>query len=95
MKRWKSRNSIWPVQEGTTEEIVEAFLDIHHWWFTTKTNSLFRHRPNVKKMLIDYIEQDVEPGPRDRYGYHYVITKFCTEYFRDFKQQLETQEETT
>ena len=90
--RWRSRNPNLPVQEGNTGEIVDGFLELHHWWFTTKTNSLFGQRGCVRKLLIDNIENGVEPGPRDRYGFHYVLAKFHQEYLREYKKVVMAEE---
>ena len=75
----------WPIQRHNGRDSGcspgDSQLVVHH-----PNESLFRQRPNVRKMLIDNIEQGMNPGRRDRYGLHYVLAKFHVKYFRDFKK---------
>lgn len=84
MKIWSSTNPSWPVQTGTSGEIVAAFLGIHAYWWNQKGNTLYHQQQSCFHYLVLFLETGEEP---DWGGINedYVLGKFQNEYLDDFK----------
>ena len=75
----------WPVTEGTDEEVVDAFLDLHKRWWIEEGNSLRGRRAESRAALLRYLRFGKWPGNVDPYGLHYVVAKAVREYLDDYE----------
>jgi hypothetical protein len=54
-------------------QLANWFLDIHGWWFTTRSNDLYGWRGSCREALVEYLEDGTVPtNPRTGY----VVDKF-------------------
>jgi hypothetical protein len=81
--QWRSKSKNWPVQQGSTRDVVDCFLEIHAYWFDMPGNAFCDRRNSCLRILIEFVEQNKQPPFNS--SIQYLIDKFVSEYFSDYE----------
>jgi hypothetical protein len=69
----------------TTNNLVEYFLDLHNYWWSDPTNTLYNKRQEAKSQILYWLATNEELYDED-YNMIYVLSKYENEFHPHFRK---------